>query len=175
MADPTNFNLPTITDFDTFMGLDSNYIPTDYNIQQKTFLIRTSADLMLLRTGMGVDGVEVPAVDSPLGRMVQNGILDMAGYLAKSFDDRSGTAYSPYSSETLGNYSYSLARVNTALSNRTSTGVPLFDAAIAYFDSLGNPNSSAVSYDSERVFIKGYDAYDADQNNPAGREWWGVW
>lgn len=101
MADPDGFVLPTVDDFDTFLALDPEYDEGEFTGAQETFLIRTAADLMLLATGMAM-GAPVPDSDSPIGRMITNGILDMAYYLGSSFDDRERQQYSPYSSEILG-------------------------------------------------------------------------
>lgn len=159
MADPQGFLLPTVSDFDTFVSLDGSADISDWSQEQKQWLIRQAADLMLLATGMD-EGSPVPAADSPLGRMIVSGILDMAFYLGSSFDDRSAQQYSPFASERIGEYSYS--KFITSITNKQGTGVALFDNAVTYYNAKqpGTSTLNQFAKSSEDVFATNFGAYE---------------
>lgn len=159
MADPTGFHLPTTDEFDTFVTLDPSVETTDWTTPQKIWAVRAASDLMILATGMG-NGTDAPDPDSPLGRVVNNGILDMAFSLVSSFDDRAAQQYSPFASEHLGSYSYS--RFITTITSKQATGVQLFDQAVALFNAQNSDNSTngQFAHNSEMVFSNNFADYE---------------
>jgi len=172
MADPVGFQLPSPADFDTFVELDDSADVSDWTSAQKVWLIRQAADLMLLATGMD-DGAPVAVSDTPLGRMVFNGILDMAFYLGSSFDDRSAQQYSPFASERIGEYSYS--KFITSITNKQGTGVTLFDNAVTYYLSKqsGNQDNGQFAHSSEDVFATNFKDYEREVRSDS--HWYGGW
>lgn len=159
MADPTGFIVPTPEDFDVFISMDDSVDATDWSSDQKLWLLRSAADLMLLATDMA-NGAPVPDSNSPLGRLINNGIKDMAYYLGSTFDDRSAQQYSPFTSEKIGEYSYSKALKSVV--DKKDTGVSFFDSAVRYYQSW-QPNSSTsgqFAVSTEQVFKSGFCEYE---------------
>jgi len=103
-------------------------------------MLQQATDLMAMATALEV----YPA--TRCGRMMRNGILDMAWALLVGLANRT-EQYSPFNSERIGSYSYSKA-VAAVLAGE-ATGVPMFDMAVAC---VANAAGGPVSISSEKVF-----------------------
>lgn len=108
--------------------------------------LQRAADLFQIATGV----TDTPT-DLFESRLVKQAILDMAWFLQTRHDDQE-EAFSPFSSERIGSYSY--AKVAAAAKAGEGTGVPAFDAAVSYFNTPAIEDMFAVS--SEWVFTEGY-------------------
>ena len=96
----TGLMIPTLEEFADFKGFDD----VDYfevSPDQLNLFLRMSADLLILRTGLK----KAPDANTPLGRIVSYGIMDLAWFLGTSQDEWT-SMYSPFSSERIGSYSY---------------------------------------------------------------------
>lgn len=103
-------------------------------------MLLQSTDLMAMATGLEV------YPDGRCGRMMRNGILDMAWSLLVGLANRT-EQFSPFNSERIGSYSYSKAAA--AVLQGDATGVPLFDMAVAC---VAGSAGGVVSISSEMVF-----------------------
>lgn len=108
----------TLVDLANFTGKDSTY----YQRFVVEALIQ-AGDLFELATGLS----ELP--DSGLSsRLAQRGVLSMAEALYEGQDSRD-LRFSPFRSETIGTYTYSLAQ--NAVAQGIPTGISWFDLAVA--------------------------------------------
>lgn len=141
---------PTPEDLAKWKGLESVEeldAPTEAVAQH----LRLAAALFILAT----DLTTVPDPNTPIGEIVQAGVLDMAWYIGTSMEDRDAM-FSPFSSERIGSYSYSKAA--RAVSNGDSTGVPFFDLALKYFGRDDEAAAAALfGLSSEHVFSQPYE------------------
>lgn len=120
--------------------------------------LQAAADLMELASDVHED----PTEDLDL-RVVTRGILSMAFALWIRGDD-SEASYSPFSSERIGNYSYTKA--TNLISNRESTGVAAFDTAVSLLSRAYVEGEAPPAMSSETVFDYGYAVDPGVDGNP---------
>lgn len=112
--------------------------------------LEQAADLFVIATGVDAD----PATPFER-RLVQRAILSLAHYLIVTDEDREA-AYSPFSSERIGSYSYSKSA--QAVMEGNKLGVMWFDQAVQWFsnkiDDVEDPSPWTTS---EWVFKPGYE------------------
>lgn len=80
-------------------------------------------------------------------------VLEMSIVLKSSFYNLE-ESNSPFSSESIGSYSYSKAQKQ--VQQNESTGVPAFDRAVDQFAYLCNVDGGMISSKSEKVFQPGF-------------------
>lgn len=130
--------LPTPADLDQLQNV---------GLTQQQALVQ-AADLFTLATGVS----DTPS-DPFEKRLVRDAILQMAWALRARQEDLEAV-FSPFSTERIGSYSYSKMVENWHSAARTkTTGVPLFDSAVAYFN--GRKGSATATAVSEQVFKHG--------------------
>lgn len=99
-TDPkTGLVTPTPEELAEFKGIGLDEF--DAPLEQVALFLQISADLLLLRTSIK----KAPDPDTPLGRMVSWGIMDLAWYLG-TMQDQWTSMFSPFSSERIGSYAY---------------------------------------------------------------------
>lgn len=113
---------PSVSDLATFTGRNVASF-TSYASEALT----QSALLLRLATGI----TEYPT-DPDLAQLAKNGIMDMADkiYLSSPLKNKSAVA-SPFASETIGTYTYTIKSVSTKIKAGEDTGVLWFDLAVA--------------------------------------------
>jgi hypothetical protein len=109
--------------------------------------IQRASDLFVIATGLKATTTEIEE------RLVRGAILEMAWAIGTRHEDLDAE-FSPFSGEHIGSYSYSKAQKSVI--SGESTGVPSFDAAVAYFLAMAF-NGGVSSTSSEWVFAKGFD------------------
>lgn len=161
----TGLMIPTLEEFAAFKGFESaDYFET--SPEQLTLFLRMSADLLILRTGIK----KAPDVDTPLGRIVSYGIMDLAWFLGTSQDEWT-SMYSPFSSERIGAYSYSKT-VSSAASKSDILDAPLFNEACKLLlaqEENASDVLNGISHSTEHVFPNTYAESEKRDNFPG---WW---
>jgi len=129
---------PSMDELATFMGVSESDLD-----ERAEAMLQMATDLMSLASAATV------WPEGACGRLMTQGILDMAWKLMVDLDHREET-FGPYSSERIGSYSYSKMgqQVASSLTAGEPSGVPFFDAAVRCASGVGN----TVSLSSERVF-----------------------
>ena len=120
--------------------------------------LQRATDLMEIATGIHEDPEDELAY-----RVMTNGILSMGHAIYVISGEDSSALYAPFQSERLGSYSYS--KMQQAVRDREGTGIPGFDAAVAYFQSLATAagdDSSPFGVTSESVFAQPFSAAQAE-------------
>lgn len=158
----TGLIIPSLEDFAEFKGFpDVDYF--EESPTQIELFLRLSADLLILRTGMKT----APDPETPLGRIVSYGIMDLAWFLGTSQDEWT-SMFSPFSSERIGSYSYSRA-VSSAANKRDILDAPLFNEACALLQGQDSNDSiveHGISFASENVFPRSYVEYERQSRYP---------
>lgn len=158
----TGLMIPTLEEFADFKGFD-NVDYFEVSPDQLNLFLRMSADLLILRTGLK----KAPDANTPLGRIVSYGIMDLAWFLGTSQDEWT-SMYSPFSSERIGSYSYSKT-VSSAASKSDILDAPLFNEACKLLlaqEDAASDILSGISHSSERVFPNSYAESEMRDNFP---------
>lgn len=144
MIGPVWFAGPTPDDLALFWGDEA---PTeDPNwATMATARLTEAADLFFLVTGLS----DVPTTDPRLERLINYAIMDMA---TKLFERDPSEANSPYTSERIGSYSYTLKQ--TAMSGVGTTGVFWWDLVIEALATGNLAGALALVIDGEEVFSR---------------------
>lgn len=132
--------LPDPEELDEF----SHGATDSFDDSQKFTALQQAADLLYLATGVETDP-ENPTVLRILGW----GLMDMAFKILITRENQT-EIYSPYTSETIGSYSYSKSRVMAG----EVTGVEWFDAIVKLL--MGAMGAGAVWSATEHVFEQPY-------------------
>lgn len=146
--------VPTPSDLAQWQNID----PSEFEVpttQVQRFL-QLATDLLVLSAGM----TTAPEPDTPLGRVVRAGILDMAWYIGVSLGDRE-ESFSAFSNERIGSYNYS--KVAKAAQDGQATGVPFFDTALKWLLGSEFAGDATVLMSTERVFPSPRSAYMTEQ------------
>lgn len=158
----TGLMIPTLEEFADFKGFgDVDYF--EVSPDQLNLFLRMSADLLILRTGLK----KAPDANTPLGRIVSYGIMDLAWFLGTSQDEWT-SMYSPFSSERIGSYSYSKT-VSSAASKSDILDAPLFNEACKLLltqEDAASDILSGISHSSEHVFPDSYAESEMRDNFP---------
>jgi hypothetical protein len=112
--------------------------------------LQRATDLM----EVAIDVPEDPE-DELAYRIMTTGILSMAHAIYVVSGEDSTALYAPFQSERLGSYSYS--KLAQSVSDRAATGIPGFDQAVRYFQTLATANGADTSpfgVTSEHVFAE---------------------
>jgi len=142
---------PDTSDLELHMRLDTSFSGREIDWAEDS--IQRATDLMEIATGMHLDPNITDPEDELGQRIMTQGILAMAQSIyVTSGEDRSNL-YSPYSSERLGSYSYTLK----AVQERRDTGILDFDIAVQYFKGLLTGDQAEFGVTSEHVFKQPYD------------------
>jgi hypothetical protein len=140
----------THTELDAF----SHGETSQFSIEQKAMSLTQASDLLYFATHYD----ETPD-DARLVRLVKAGIMDMAWSLLVRTENKT-EIYSPFSSETIGSYSYSKAM--SQVSSGLSTGIDWFDKAVMYLGEAGLSGAPALTWSSsEKVLSTSYFEADA--------------
>jgi hypothetical protein len=152
---------PDTDQFLEFMMRDSwaevEYIPgtATQKEERAEYMLQQATDLFYMATGLTED----PEDETHL-RIVEQGIMSMAHALVVRAEDRDAE-YAPFSSETIGSYSYSKAAGDVQA--RQSTGIAGFDAAVLFFNGINPDAMGAESWArSEHVFSQPFTQAQAD-------------
>lgn len=115
--------------------------------------LRMATAMFILASGIET----APDWNSPIGTLIKSGILDMTWYIGTSMESRD-ESFSPFSSERIGSYSYSIAS-KKAISGE-DTGVPFFDMALQWFKGQISESEADQIFglSSEHVFSQPYSA-----------------
>lgn len=131
------------------MALD---LPTSAELQQledddldQDTALQMAADLFTMATG-----IQDTPTDEFQARLIHNALLEMAWALRVRHGDQEAV-FSPFSGERIGSYSYQKAQ--QSISQGSKTGVPFFDAAVAWFNKKAR--TAQPSTTSEWVFEQG--------------------
>lgn len=152
--------LPETEELDQF-SLGSTDI---FEVDQKRDAIQQAADLLYLATGVTDD----PQDATPQQMRILNwGLMDMAWKLLVTTENKP-EINSPYSSETIGSYSYA-KQAASAIMNGMLTGVTWFDALVKML--AGINNEGVVWSSSEHVFTEPYS--QPDPNALRLPDWYG--
>lgn len=132
---------PSVSDLETHAHYDTGSL----NVTWAGDVLQIATDLFQIATG-----IDDTPTDTFEKRMYTLGVLAMAHALYVRFGDREAI-YSPFSSERLGSYSYSIA---SAKSNNSpiTTGVDLFDFVVNWFLRDVDDEKRKVWSNSEKVF-----------------------
>lgn len=108
--------------------------------------IQQAMDLLVMATGL------TSTSNTMEDRIVRSAVLEMAWAITIRHEDKEAE-FSPFSSESIGSYSYSKAA--SLINQGAATGIPNFDVAIDYFaaQAMGGGISNTSS---ENVFVKDY-------------------
>jgi len=128
--------------------------------------LQLATDLMSVATGLTTD-----PTDEVQLRLMKSGIMDMAWYHLIQNENKDAL-YTPFSSERIGSYSYS--KVAQSVARKESTGIDLFDAAVAM---LKSDDLAVASLTAETVFVSPYSTAAALEQYPnleqaADGTWW---
>ena len=125
--------------------------------------LQIATDILSLATGITTD----PPSGTPIGRMFQFAILDLAWYIGTSMEERDAM-FSPFSSERIGSYSYQ--RSTTAARTGEPVGVPFFDMVVkmvADDEQYGSADTSTILLTTSQVMPTTWDAHvNAQQYDP---------
>lgn len=131
---------------------------------QKTDAIQQAADLLYLATGVTEDPTNATG---QILRIISWGLMDMAWKLLVTSENKT-EINSPYSSETIGSYSYA-KQAAAAIANGMLTGVEWFDAVVKLLNGLSG--ESVIWSQSEHVFSQPY--CEPDPNALRLPDWYG--
>lgn len=144
VATDYNWTLPSTEQLEQFSGQDIAALYQDQSFVGVA--IQLAADRLFLCTGLA--GWPTSGFEQ---RLLTNGILEMAQhlYLAQPFKN---VLASPFSSEKIGNYSYT--KISQALAKGEATGLDWFDQAVQYFqDVAGSSATRGMEEDSIWVTV----------------------
>jgi hypothetical protein len=134
--------LPDPEELDQFTQGASDIFSDD----AKFVAFQQAADLFYVAAGITDDPTDEYAL-----RILKWGLMDMA-YKILITRENQAEIYSPYSSETIGSYTYS--KMLSAIQAGLRTGVEWFDIALSLL--TGAANTGAMSVSSEHVFTEPY-------------------
>ena len=135
--------LPDPEDLDQFTQGASDIFDDD----AKFVAFQQAADLFYVATGVSTDPTDEYAL-----RILKWGLMDMAFKILITRENQT-EINSPYSSETIGSYSYTKQAL-AAIQQGLLTGVQWFDIAVGLLNGLVGNSVSSVS--SEHVFKEPY-------------------
>lgn len=133
---------PSVAELESHAHWDAGYVNATWGAD----VLQIATDLFQIATDID----DTP--DDPLQlRMYTLGVLAMAHALYVRFGDRDAI-YSPFSSERLGSYSYSIREARSQ-GNPITTGVGFFDFVVNWFLGLDEENAKRKIWsDSTKVF-----------------------
>lgn len=141
--------LPDPEDLDQFTLGASEVFDDD----AKFMALQMAGDLLYIATGVTED-----PTDEYTLRILGWGLMDMAFKILITRENQT-EIYGPYSSETIGSYSYSKQALS-AIQQGLATGVEWFDLLVKLLNGIAGNTVTSVT--SERVFKEPYCADDVD-------------
>lgn len=142
--------LSGITEFTLQMFEESGYTDADVLNMSKVLLAKAIPCLDTL----------YPTLPTEEQESINFAVLEMASFLKVDHTNFDAIT-SPFSSETIGSYTYhKMNDATTAINRGMATGVPAFDRAVSiYAPMCGADSGTAMEATSEQVFKPGFEEF----------------